>query len=124
MIREKLHIMLVSGKNDRLVAMVALEDIIEELVGEIEDEFDRLPAHVHPFAAGWIIGGGVPMAVVAQHLGGGYTGSTEGRLADWCARHGLDEGKGGEVIEAEGLRVVGRKFRRKKVSEAAVSLAR
>ncbi len=123
MIKEKLHIMLVTGKNERFVSMVALEDIIEELVGEIEDEFDRLPAHIHICAGGWILGGGVPMTVVAQQLAPGYTGGVEGKLADWCARHGLDEGKGGEVIEADGLRVIARKFRRKKVSEAAVSLA-
>ncbi|MBF0387419.1 MAG: DUF21 domain-containing protein [Candidatus Omnitrophica bacterium] len=121
MIKEKLHIMLVSGKHDRLVAMVALEDIIEELVGEIEDEFDRLPTHIHPFAGGWIVGGGVPMAAVAQQVGLSYQGSMEGKFADWCSAHGLDESAGGEVAEADGLRVIARKFRRKKVSEAAVS---
>lgn len=122
MIREKLHIMLVSGKDGRLLAMVALEDIIEELVGEIEDEFDRLPAHIHPFAGGWIAGGGVPMAEVARQAGAAYHGGVEGKLADWCAAHGLDESKGGEAVEADGLRVIARKFRRKKVSEAAVAL--
>ncbi|MBF0594627.1 MAG: DUF21 domain-containing protein [Candidatus Omnitrophica bacterium] len=121
MIKEKLHIMLVSGKNDRLVSMVALEDIIEELVGEIEDEFDRLPVHIHPFAGGWIVGGGAPMATVAQQAGSSYTGTVDGKLADWCAAHGLDESKGGDPVEADGLKVIARKFRRKKVSEAAVT---
>ncbi|MEI6437129.1 MAG: CNNM domain-containing protein [Candidatus Omnitrophota bacterium] len=134
MIKEKLHIMLVSGKPDparapgflgqsgRLVAMVALEDIIEELVGEIEDEFDRLPAHIHAFAGGWIVGGGVLMSAIAQQVGAAYSGALDGKFADWCAAHGLDESKGGEVLEADGLRVVARKFRRKKVSEATVAV--
>lgn len=123
MIKERLHIMLVSGKNEVLTGMVALEDIIEELVGEIEDEFDRLPVYVHAFAGGWIVGGGVTMAALVTHIRGEYKGALEGRLADWCAQHGLDEGKGGEEVVADGIRVVARKFRRKKVSEAAVSLA-
>lgn len=121
MMHEKLHIALITGRGGRVTGLVTLEDIIEELVGEIEDEFDRLPTHSHPFAGGWIMGGGLPMTVVAQHAGVAFTGSTEGRLADWCASHGQDVNKGGEIIEADGIRVTARKFRRKKVSEAAVS---
>jgi putative hemolysin len=121
MIKEKLHIMLVTGKNDRFTAMVALEDIIEELVGEIEDEFDRLSSHLHAVPGGWIAGGGVMMAVIAEQPGVGYTGNGEGRLAEWCERHGLDESRGGEPVEIDGLRVTARKFRRKKVSEAFIT---
>ena len=35
------HIALVRNKKKRTVGLITLEDIIEELVGEIEDEFDR-----------------------------------------------------------------------------------
>ena len=39
MIQEKSHIALVVRRTKNL-GMITLEDIIEELVGEIEDEFD------------------------------------------------------------------------------------
>jgi putative hemolysin len=120
MIQEKTHIVIVISHDNVALGMVTLEDIIEELVGEIEDEFDRLPAHVHPCPAGWIIGGGVPMTTVASTLGLDWSTKFTGRvptLAEWCSRL-----KAGETLEADGLRVIPRKFRRKKLQEAIVSV--
>jgi len=61
MIHEKSHISLVVSEEDSVLGMITLEDILEELVGEIEDEYDRLPAHIYPFGSNWIVGGGVPI---------------------------------------------------------------
>jgi putative hemolysin len=128
MIQEKLHIALVGNKEQKLIGLVALEDIIEELVGEIEDEFDRLPTYIHPYAGGWIVGGGVLMSAVAQTTGTLLTSkpSSEGpfRLADWCAQKVKTPLHGGEVIESDGLSVTVRKMRRKKLSEASVSIVK
>ena len=41
-------------------------------------------------------------------------------VAEWCMQQVGQPLKGGEVIESDGLKVVPRKFRRKKVSEAMV----
>ena len=128
MMQEKLHIALVADKDQKNIGMVALEDIIEELVGEIEDEFDRLPTYIHPYAGGWIMGGGVPMATVVQTTGTLLTTkpSNEGpfRLADWCAQKIKAPLHGGEIIESDGLQVTVRKMRRKKLSEASVSIVK
>src|SRR5690606_29597253 len=39
--KERNHIALVHQTGGRIVGMITLEDIVEELVGEIHDEFDR-----------------------------------------------------------------------------------
>jgi putative hemolysin len=125
MIQERAHIVIVVSGDDSILGMVTMEDVIEELVGEIEDEFDRLPTHIHLFGSGWIMGGGVPMTAVASTAGLDWSAKFAGRvptLAEWCAQTHGRPFSGGETIESDNLRVVPRKFRRKKVAEASVCL--
>jgi len=125
MIQEKLHIALVTSKTSGVIGMITLEDIIEELVGEIEDEFDRLPTYIHPYSNGWIMGGGVAMSLVAQTTGwktSQETGEVPMRLAEWYGQKLGPAVKGGEVITDGNLQVMARKVRRKKLSEAVVSI--
>jgi putative hemolysin len=127
MIRERNHIVVVTSSEGAVLGMVTLEDIIEELVGEIEDEFDRLPTHIHPYGSScWIVGGGVSIGIVASTAGLDWSSKfIDGRVptvAEWCVQQIGQPLKGGEVIESDNLRVVPRKFRRKKVSEAMVTV--
>ena len=125
MIQEKTHIVIVVSRDNAVLGLVTLEDIIEELVGEIEDEFDRLPTHVHPCPNGWIMGGGVPMTAVASTAGLDWSAKFTTRvptLAEWCTQTLGSPLKGGEKIQSEGLCIIPRKFRRKKLQEAIVSL--
>ena len=124
MIQENLHIMLVTSKDKGVIGMITQEDIIEELVGDIEDEFDRFPAYMHAYAGGWIVSGGVTMGTLAQTVGRPLVAEAEAglRFADWCARFKPGAFEGGETIEAAGLVVSIRKLRRRKVGEAAVTL--
>ncbi len=52
MIREHTHIALVRDRASRVVGLVTLEDILEELVGDIQDEYDRLPIHARALRPG------------------------------------------------------------------------
>ena len=125
MMREHTHIALVRDADGRMVGMVTLEDILEELVGEIEDEYDRLPAHIVESGSSWVAGGGVSVDRLKDTTGidlsidppvaGART------LSDWVSGHLGREVLGGDVVERGAVRVVVRKVRRKKVQEAQVS---
>ena len=68
--RERNHVALVVDEHGTVVGLVTLEDVIEQLVGEIDDEFDAVPERllwregerVH-------VAGGAPVRLVARELG-------------------------------------------------------
>jgi putative hemolysin len=123
-IPEKLHIGLIENAQGQIIGMITQEDIIEELVGEIEDEFDRLPSHIHPYGNQWLIGGAVTMSMVAKTLGiKDFTSAAEGdlKLADWSQRQSAKPLNGGDIIPGDGFQITVKKLRRKRISEAFVA---
>lgn len=124
LIRDHVHIALVRDGGNRVVGMVTLEDMLEELVGEIEDEFDHLPVHTVTSGRGWVVGGGIAPFKLRE-VTGVELPMTEGEepvrnLSDWIGRRRSEPLRGGEVIADGPIRVVVRKVRRHKVLEAQV----
>jgi putative hemolysin len=128
LIREHTHIALVRDDAGKVVGLITLEDILEEVVGDIQDEYDRLPVHAMPSGWAWVVGGGLTMARLKEVTGIDLAAclpskSPEGgvrNISDWIIGHLPGPIRGGDVIERDGLRVIVRKVRRQKVLEAQV----
>ena len=39
--KEQIHMAIVKNKNNKVIGIITMEDILEELVGEIRDEYDE-----------------------------------------------------------------------------------
>jgi putative hemolysin len=121
MTTEHQHLALVRGEGGAVVGMITQEDIFEELVGDIQDEFDRLPRHISPAGQQLVIGGGVTLGQLRTllkrvELGGELSDATT--LNDWLNQDREDNLKGGDTIEVDGLWCQVRKVRRRRITEA------
>mgnify|MGYP002624248639 CR=1 FL=1 len=121
LIRNHNHIALVRSSDQAIRGMVTMEDLLEELVGEIHDEYDRLPAHITPAGRGWIIGGNATLAQVHDATGIQLPSLGEKPLhtfSDWGVTRLGRPPQGGLEVRTESLRIVIRKVRRHLVQEA------
>jgi CBS domain containing-hemolysin-like protein len=104
--RDHQHVALVVDEHGTVVGLVSLEDLLEEIVGEIEDEFDNERHKLIAADADRVrIAGAAPLGLVAEEIGltipdhhsatiGGHVLELLGRVPEV-----------GEVIELEGRQV-------------------
>lgn len=125
LMREHTHIALVRDGSGRVLGMVTLEDILEELIGDIQDEYDLLPLHAVKSGSGWVVGGGINLQRLKEQTGLDLVnpaGSTEiHNLNGWVIERLKHTPTGGEVVIENGVRVLVRKVRRQRVLEAQLS---
>ena len=112
----KFHLAVVADEYGSITGMVTLEDCLEELVGEIVDEYDDHELDIVPLAdGGYLIDGSAPVADVNELLAirlpdeewdsiGGYVFGTLGRVptvGEWVDGDGWRF----EVVQLEGRRI-------------------
>ena len=121
LIREYTHIALVREPSGTVVGMITMEDVIEELVGEIGDEYDRLPSHVIPVGTGWIVGGNATLDHLRNVAGIEFPvdeGSATSTLNQWVIQRLGRPPRGGDQLPLDSTSILVRKVRRQAVQEA------
>lgn len=122
LLREHTHIALVCDSTGTVTGMITLEDIVEELLGDIQDEYDMLPIHAVKSGQGWLVGGGISPGRLREITG------IELEQADafpnlnaWVSDRLGHLPIGGDVVVQLGVRILVRKVRRQRVLEALLS---
>ena len=68
--KQKQHLAMVVNEHGGVDGLVTLEDVLEELVGEIQDEFDREVVNLRQIRTGsWLAQGTVTLEQLETHLG-------------------------------------------------------
>jgi len=120
-VEQHVHIAIVRDSGGKTLGMVTLEDLVEELVGELQDEFDRLPRMFHPLSGGiWMVGGGMPMTELSRQLQLPLPASQE-TLSAWLSSRLGSIPKPGDVYREGIAEFVVRRVRRGKAFEVAVN---
>lgn len=124
LMREHTHIALLRDSASRVQGMITLEDIIEELIGDIQDEYDLLPVHAVRSGGGWVAGGGISLPRLFELTGIDVSNTLPAsespvhNLSGWIIGHLGRIPTGGEVVTKDGIRALVRKVRRQRVLEA------
>jgi CBS domain containing-hemolysin-like protein len=99
------HFALVIDEHGTVVGLITLEDVLEEIVGEIEDEFDaeeREPMREE--AEGLVVAGWAPVRLVEERLGVAFTEHHEATIGGVVLERLGRLPEQGEEVELDGVR--------------------
>jgi putative hemolysin len=114
------HIAIVRNDGGETLGMITLEDLVEELVGDLEDEFDRLPRMFHALSTQvWMIGGGVSVQEINATLGKSLP-EPQQTVSRWLLQRLNSPPRPGDTYSDQGLTFSIRRIRRGKIFEVSV----
>jgi CBS domain containing-hemolysin-like protein len=117
----RVHLALVHDEHGTVIGLLTLEDILEELVGEIEDEFDADRAKLFHEAEGRLcVDGQAPIRALAARLNFQLEEHHETTLGGYLSEQLARVPEVGEVVEVHGRRLEIRGVEETRITEVAV----
>lgn len=114
------HISIVRDRNNNLKGLITLEDLIEEIIGDIEDEYDVLQTHFYSIATNrFIVGGGTKLSAI-NHECNLNIDNSDMTINEWILKHGGTHIFPGKKYELNEITIIVKKISRGRVSEAIV----
>jgi CBS domain containing-hemolysin-like protein len=121
---ERVHLALVHDEHGTVIGLVTMEDILEELVGEIDDEFDPERTDLfHEEDGRLLLEGQIPIRPVAERLGVELEVHHETTVGGYLAEQLARVPEVGEVVECHGHRFEILAVEETRITKVAVQLA-
>jgi putative hemolysin len=116
------HMALVEDGSGRVVGMLTLEDVLEELVGDLTDEFDQPSDEIIQVSASrWKVGGGVKLAALKGMCGfEPPPGGGQQTLSEWLRLALGHELRSGDSVSGGGCTVTVIQTRRRKAHRVLI----
>jgi CBS domain containing-hemolysin-like protein len=98
-LERRLHLAIVVDEYGGTVGMVTLENVLEELVGQIQDEFDQEKPLINPVSDGvWTIDGALPLHELAELTGESFFSEGISTTSGWVTERLGGFAKVGDVV--------------------------
>lgn len=114
------HIAIVKDIKGDVTGLITLEDVIEEVIGEIEDEYDVLPAYLYAITSSrYIAGGGITIGQLNERLSVNLSDSNLS-INDWIKMNYGEGQKTGNKYEYNNIQFIVRKISRSKINQIII----
>ncbi len=121
--RRRVHLAVVVDEYGGVEGIVSLEDVLEEIVGEIHDEYDPEEVMFRELGPGrLLVDGSAPLKLVNRRLELDLSEDEVNTLAGYLLQLFGEIPEEGHSCESEGVTFIARKVRRRRIEEVEVHL--
>jgi len=121
--RQEHPIVIVVDEHGGTQGMVTLEDVLEEIVGEIEDEFDPRETMIQKLdARHYLINGKARLEMVNEQFGLALSSPDVETIAGWMIAKSGSIPRDGDEVRADNVRAIARKVVRNRIREVLLEI--